>query len=131
MTPSCGSSSPSDRRIPASPPSAPGGGPPPGPPFAANLRLNDDAGLAEQRRAALAADAAGNVYAAWQDARSGEFDIRFAVSHDGGRTFGRSIALGGPQASGTSQERPAIALGPSGEIVVAWQGGRAGRLDFA
>jgi len=37
-------------------------GAPPGTPFAANLRLNDDAGLAEQRRAALAADAAGNVY---------------------------------------------------------------------
>ena len=99
-------------------------------PFEPNHRVNDEAGTAEQRRVAVVADASGYVFAAWQDHRLGDFDIYVARSTDGGRTFGASIRLGDSRATGTTQERPAIALGPKGELVVAWQDDQRAYLEF-
>jgi len=99
-------------------------------PFGPNHRVNDDLGLTVQKRVAAVADPSGNVYAAWQDARNGDPDIYFAISTDGGRTFGPSKRLGGERAVGTSQEKPAIALGSRGEIVVVWQDDRLTYMDY-
>ncbi len=100
------------------------------PPYGTNHRVNDDVGSATQERVAAAADASGYVYAAWQDSRNGDADVYFARSADGGLSFGASQRLGGNQAVGTSQARPAIALGPRGEIVVVWQDDRHTYMAF-
>lgn len=98
--------------------------------FGPNQRIDGGNGSSESRRVAAVADDAGNVYAVWQDNRNGDWDVLFARSQDGGRTFGAPVRLGGDRAVGTIQERPAIALAPRGEIVVAWHDDRMAYADF-
>ncbi len=99
-------------------------------PFGPNVRVDDDPGHGVQEFVAAVADPSGNVYAVWQDPRNGDRDIYFSVSTDGGRTFGSSKRLGGNLAVGTSQEKPAIALGCRGELVVVWQDDRLTYMDY-
>src|SRR3990172_9433267 len=99
-------------------------------PFAPNVLLSDDLGTAEQLRVAATADPSGNVFLAWQDARGGDFDIYVATSRDGGRSFGPSVGLRWDGRRSATQERPAIALGPAGQLVVAWQEDYFTYLDF-
>lgn len=99
------------------------------PVFEPNHIVNDDAGTAEQKRVAAVADPSGNVYVAWQDFRGGDFDIYFAKSSDGGRTFSGNVRIDGAPSAAT-QERPALALGPNGEIVAVWHDDRRAYMDF-
>ena len=99
------------------------------PMFDANHIVSDDTGVAEQKRVAVVADPSGTVYAAWQDFRNGDFDLFFAKSTDGGRTFSRNQRIdGGPTAA--TQERPQLALGPNREIVAVWHDDRRAYMDF-
>jgi len=98
--------------------------------FAPNHRVNDDATVAVQDRVAAVADEFGNVYAVWQDAREGNLDIYFAKSADGGLTFSSSKRVNDAQAAYATQQKPAIALGPNRELVVAWEDNRAAYEDF-
>lgn len=98
--------------------------------FAPNHRVNDDAAVALQDRVAAVADEFGNVYAVWQDAREGNLDVYFAKSTDGGLTFSPSRRVNDAEAAYATQQKPAIALGPDREIVVAWEDNRAGYDDF-
>jgi predicted amidohydrolase len=70
-------------------------------------------GRAEQRNVALAARGR-RVWAAWEE-RRGDADIVFvAASRDGGRRFGRPVALG-------PGWWPALSAGPDGRLWVAWE----------
>jgi BNR repeat-like domain len=87
------------------------------------LRL--DVGKAKVARAslpALAADAAGHVYVAWQDARHGGWDIYLNRSEDFGQTWqpgGARINTGPP---GEAEARfPQLALNGHGTVAAAWQ----------
>jgi hypothetical protein len=51
------------------------------------ILVNDDATTADQCEPAIAADGAGNVYVAWSDARSGNYDIYCAAGSDPGSGF--------------------------------------------
>lgn len=66
---------------------------------------------------ALAADASGNVYAAWTDRRHGDWDVVLRHSSDGGRSWGRARVLNddGPGA-GRHQYLPRIAVAPNGRL---------------
>jgi len=97
--------------------------------FEPNRLVNDDTGKTEQKRVAAVADPTGGVYAVWQDYRNGDFDLYFARSTDGGRTFSPNIRIDDAPAAAT-QERPQLALGPNAEIVVVWHDDRRAYMDF-
>jgi len=61
----------------------------------------------------------GNViYVAYQDNADFNFDVRLAVSDDGGMSFGDSVT---PYAADLqNQIDPDVAVGPYGEVVVVW-----------
>src|SRR5712691_12095481 len=57
------------------------------------IRVNDDAAAAAQAEPSLALDTANNIYIAWTDARSGNNDVYFAKSVNGGQTFGANLRV--------------------------------------
>jgi hypothetical protein len=78
----------------------------------------------------LVADpATGNVYAAWSDFHgSGCNEILFSRSTDHGATFSPPLKI----SSGIcSNQGPSIAIGTSGQVSVAWQGGTGGAFAKA
>jgi hypothetical protein len=73
----------------------------------------------------LAADLAGHVYVAWQDARHGGWDIYLNLSSDFGKTWrteGLRLNAGAPGEA--EAQLPQIALDGKGTIAVAWQENR-------
>jgi hypothetical protein len=84
-----------------------------------------DVGKAKIARASLpslAADAAGRVYVAWQDARHGGWDVYFNMSSDCGRTWLAEEVRLNTGAPGEAEARlPQLALDGQGRLAVAWQ----------
>jgi hypothetical protein len=71
---------------------------------------------------ALAADSAGHVYVAWQDARHGGWDVYLNMSSDFGKTWRtEGIRLNTGPAGEAEAQVPQIALDGKGTVVVAWQ----------
>lgn len=99
-------------------------------PFGANVRVSDDPLASNEHKPTAVADATGNVYAFWGQNHDGDTDVRFASSPDGGRTWSPSKRIGGNPPAGSTQDRPAAALGPNGELVVVWQDDRLTYFDF-
>ena len=99
-------------------------------PFGPNVRVSAEPTLATERKPAAAADAFGNVYVVWAQNRNGDPDLYFGKSADGGITWSAPTRIGGNPPSGSTQDRPSVALGPNGEIVVAWQDDRLTYFDF-
>ncbi len=79
----------------------------------------------------LVADpATGNVYAAWSDFHglTGCNEILFSRSTDHGATFSAPVKI----SSGIcGNQGPSIAIGPSGQVSVAWEGSTGGALATA
>ena len=78
----------------------------------------------------LAVDpATGNVYAAWSDFHgSGCNEILFSRSTDHGVTFSAPLKI----SSGIcGNQGPSIAIGPSGQVYVGWEGSTGGALGKA
>lgn len=68
--------------------------------------------------------ATGNVYAAWSDFHgSGCNNIFFSRSTDHGATFSHPMRI---SAGICSNQGPSIAVGPSGQVSVAWEGTTGG-----
>jgi hypothetical protein len=81
------------------------------------------------RAPALALDGRGGVFVAWGDARRGHADIYFARSSDGGASFGANVRVNdvlGEKWRGA----PSLAVGPKGEIYLAWEDRRNDRPDI-
>jgi len=100
-----------------------------GPAFTANVRL-DDAGAAptNQWHPGLAADG-DFVFAAWQDDRDGNNDVRFAWSANGGDTFGPSERVDDTGSGRSAQTRPTLATARHGNrrtCYVVWEDDRDG-----
>jgi hypothetical protein len=55
--------------------------------WSTNKQINDDGGIAKQESATIAVDSKGHVHIVWEDNRSGNTDIYYANSTDGGITF--------------------------------------------
>jgi hypothetical protein len=69
----------------------------------------------------LVVDAANRLHIAWWTGKEGAAGVFYARSVDGGRTFGRPVALGVAKYSQPAHVQ--MVLGGHGEIVVAWDDG--------
>jgi hypothetical protein len=87
--------------------------------FSANRRVNDDPETTAHSHPSLAVDEAGTIYAAWEDFRKDNSDIYLAKSGDGGVTFSANRKVNDDSGS-APQISPSLAIGPSGQILVAW-----------
>lgn len=66
---------------------------------------------------AVAADAHGRVFAAWYDARNGDWDVFVRRSLDGGRTWAAPVRLNDdPLHDGAHQYLPRLAVSPDGRV---------------
>lgn len=66
---------------------------------------------------ALAVDGADRVYAAWTDARNGDWDALFARSTDGGGRFASPVRLNDDRAGdGRHQYQPRLDVSPGGRV---------------
>lgn len=87
--------------------------------FGPNRRVNDDPETPAHSHPSLAVDETGAVYAAWEDFRNDNSDIYLAKSGDGGVTFSANRKVN-DDAGSAPQISPSLAIGPSGQIFVAW-----------
>lgn len=97
--------------------------------FSRNIRVNDDPETAGQFNPSLAVDTKGTVYVAWHDLRDGNADIYFAVSRDGGVTFGPNRRLNDDRGE-AYQFHPSLAVGRDNTVAVAWEDYRNGQADI-
>jgi hypothetical protein len=82
-----------------------------------------------RRAPSLAADSRRGVFVAWQDGRRGSPDIYLARSTDGGASFGPNVRVNDDQGQ-KWRGLPSLALGPNGEVCVAWEDRRNDRPDI-
>ena len=69
----------------------------------------------------LVADGAGRVYAAWDDARNGDWDVFLRRSHDDGRSWGSAQRLNDdPLHDGSNQYLPRLSLSSDGRLDAIW-----------
>jgi len=86
--------------------------------FSKNIRLNDDTGNGNQSEVTMATGPNGLVVAGWMDARASRV-CAFAVSTDGGATFGKNVSI--PNATGQFVGDPAVAIDGGGTIYAVCQ----------
>lgn len=73
----------------------------------------------------------GRIYAAFQDARSGDRDVYVWASGDGGATFGPGVRVNDTRPTdGTAQYLPKLAVAPGGRLDVVYYDRRADRDDI-
>jgi len=104
--------------------------------WSANVRVNDDAiGNGVDQLEPSVTREGSSLTVAWADARTGEFDIRFSSSGDGGTTWGDGSSNDNDvrindDLGAADQRRPAMAARLSGELVVIWEDRRQGGQDI-
>ena len=96
-----------------------------------DVKVNDDAGTADQREATIAVSDAGIVYLSWEDFRNGaRADVYFSRSNDGGVTWSENVKINDDSDS-ADHVNPTLAAGSSGRIYLVWQDNRrSGSADF-
>ena len=96
--------------------------------WSTNIRVNDDAGQANQLEPALAVDDAGNVYVVWTDDRHDSGDIYFAYRPAGGN-FESNVKINDDVGS-SWQRQPDIAVDGNGKVYAVWCDDRLGDADI-
>ncbi|HEQ79236.1 MAG TPA: hypothetical protein ENN76_03105, partial [Euryarchaeota archaeon] len=91
-------------------------------PFERNVRVNEIFDADSRLAPRVANDGNGKVYVTWMERRSGQWNIRFAVSTNNGTTFDLEHDLTSSEPSTSPHQYPDIALGPNGEIYIVYQG---------
>jgi len=98
--------------------------------WSANVKVNDDAGIAQQTAPAIAVDGSGNVYAAWVDGRNeGGADVYFAARPAGG-SWGASVRVNDVSGTAPSGGSVDIALDVAGNVYALWRDERDGDDDI-
>ncbi len=96
-----------------------------------NLRINDDAGTADQRNPRVCAVGADRYLVVWGDQRSGQSDIYASYRTSGGAPIGMNLVVSADTVSGGSyQGEPAVASNANGLTLVVWLDGREGGTVF-
>ncbi|UCG46628.1 MAG: hypothetical protein JSU94_14105 [Phycisphaerales bacterium] len=97
--------------------------------FGQSVRVDDGPAKSTQLNPRITVDGSGVVYVVWQDSRSGNWDIYFSRSTDGGASFSR------PNVKVSDEEHfakfwPAVAVDSEGSIYVVWQDARNGYDNY-
>ena len=92
--------------------------------WSANVKVNDDAGLARQSLPDIAVDKSGNLYAVWADGRNGNEDIYFAYRPVGGE-WNANVRVN-DDVGAARQQHPAIAVDSGGNAYAVWEDERNG-----
>jgi hypothetical protein len=96
--------------------------------WSANVKVNDDTGVARQWIPDIAVDSSGNAYAVWMDERNGDGDIYFVYRPAGG-SWGTNVKVNDD--TGTAwQGSPDIAVDVGGNAYAVWTDGRSGNDDI-
>jgi hypothetical protein len=93
--------------------------------FTTNVKINDDINPNKQSRPELAVEDDGTVHVVWEDERSGDWDIYYAHSTDGGLTYTANLLLTTINKTDW-QNNPTIDVDSSGIVHVAWEDNRDG-----
>ncbi len=97
------------------------------------VRMNDDNTTEPQWMPDLTLDPFGTLHAAWEDDRTGNHNIYYANSTDGGVTWGPNVRVTTAETPVT-YTRPgdylAIRSAPDGTICIVWTDGRGPDLDI-
>lgn len=93
-----------------------------------NVRINDDAGTAEQDAPKLLASKQA-LYAIWQDGRNGNLDIYAARSDNSGASWLPNVRVNDDTGPG-SQSAPAFTAAPDGTLVAVWLDQRSGAPEL-
>src|SRR6266446_1609018 len=88
-----------------------------------NISNNSDFSFSPQ----VFVDSAGNIFIAWEDDSSGNLDVFFSRSTDGGTTFSAPIDL---SADAADSANPQVATDAAGNIFVVWENDTAGALGI-
>ena len=84
---------------------------PAGGPWSANVRVNDDATTARQADPEIMADAAGNAFAIWLDARGGVADIYGSTWYPGSGWTPNRLLIPSPSAAGSAASTQPLQAG--------------------
>ena len=100
--------------------------------WGANKIVNDQT-TNVQRMPDLTQDSTGKLHAAWYDLRTGNYNIEYANSTDGGQTWGTNVRVTTEETS-SSLARPgdyfAIRAAPDNSVHVVWTDGRGPDWDI-
>ena len=98
--------------------------------FSQNVKITDDTTDAHQFNPSLTVDQNGHIFIAWHDLRnSGQADIYFGKSIDGGQTFAPNIQVS-DDPSKAFQFHPSIQITHTGIIGIVWEDKRRGNFDI-
>jgi hypothetical protein len=93
--------------------------------------VNDEPRAAREGLHAMAADARGNLFAAWLDLRSKGTKLYGSRSTDGGTTWSRNVLIyASPDGTICECCDPSIAIDQSGQISVMWRNALGGFRDL-
>jgi hypothetical protein len=89
--------------------------------WAADVRVNSDAGTEWKARPAVGADASGNAVIVWQDDRNTDWDIYAQkLDSNGNKLWAADVRVNSDTGS-VSQSNPAVGVDGSGNAVVVWE----------
>lgn len=97
--------------------------------WGANVKVNDDAGDEYHGSPTIAADAAGNAYAAWRDERNGNGDIYSAARPEGG-VWGSNERVDDDTSGSARQLVGRLAMDTAGNAYAIWEDRRSGNGDI-
>jgi len=100
--------------------------------WAKGIVVNDVPGAPTEGLRSLAADARGNVFAAWLDKRGGNGTKLYgARSTDAGATWSKNVLIyQSPEGTICEYCHPSVAMDPGGQILVMWRNWLAGARDM-
>jgi hypothetical protein len=101
---------------------------PAGGPWGTNVKVNDDAGTADQDHPSIAADPNGNAHAAWRDERGGDYDIYSSYRPAGGSWDGNAKL--NDDVGTANQYAPSVAVDLNGNAYAVWQDRRGPQWDI-
>ena len=87
------------------------------PPLTAQAYIDPTTGLREPKAPMAASEDGSNVYVVWWTNRSGNWEVMFRASNDGGATFGERINLSN---SPDTQSQTAEILAVGDSVFVSW-----------
>ena len=93
--------------------------------------INDTPAAASEGLHAIAADAKGNLFAAWLDLRAAGTQLYGARSTDGGLTWGKNVLIyASPDGTICQCCDPSLAIDAKGQIQVMWRNALGGSRDL-